>query len=115
MKNSSKTNLTPRLASLPPLPSAARNRAFQGCECGCGGQTLRSFVPGHDSRLKGLVLRKLKGVMDDDAIEAFAGPDGLAAVNATLTNAARIKAWKLEEALAEFNEAQDAERTGTEG
>jgi hypothetical protein len=38
------------------------------CECGCGGSTKNRFMPGHDSKLRGWVLRVERGVMRLDEI-----------------------------------------------
>ena len=56
--------VVPALAALPKMPKAARKpKALVPCGCGCGGTTTRSFAPGHDSRLKGWVLRVERGVV----------------------------------------------------
>lgn len=39
-------------------PSQAKQNA---CMCGCGGATAREFMPGHDGRLKGHLLRAFRG------------------------------------------------------
>lgn len=35
-------------------------RAFRNCECGCGGQTQSRFVPGHDQRMYGNLVRVIR-------------------------------------------------------
>ncbi len=43
---------------LPSLPSLRRSATFVGkCDCGCGGNTQATFVPGHDAKQKGYVAR----------------------------------------------------------
>lgn len=43
---------------LPPLPRAGKKQKPQKpCECGCGEMTRSRFAPGHDSYLRGWVLR----------------------------------------------------------
>lgn len=52
------------LAPLPALPKSARKaRPTQPCECGCGTPTSARFAPGHDSRLRGWILRVERGVV----------------------------------------------------
>lgn len=52
------------LAPLPKLPARARKpRPQVQCACGCGALTGRTFAPGHDSRLKGWVLRVERGIV----------------------------------------------------
>lgn len=46
---------------LPPLPRKPKPRPTQDCECGCGNPTKSRFVPGHDSRLRGWILRVERG------------------------------------------------------
>ena len=41
----------PKLPSLPKLKSVVR------CACGCDGLTQSRFVPGHDSKLYGMIKR----------------------------------------------------------
>lgn len=53
-----------RLPALPKLPRAPRKpKPVRPCECGCGGSTKSRFVPGHDGRLHGWVLRVERGVV----------------------------------------------------
>lgn len=52
------------LPALPALPSAARARRLHACDCGCGGTTASTFVPGHDSVLKAWVVRVERGVVE---------------------------------------------------
>lgn len=56
--------VTPALMSLPKLPKAARKpKPLHACACGCGGTTTARFMPGHDSRLKGWVLRVERNIV----------------------------------------------------
>lgn len=60
-----------RLA-LPPLPkSAGKPKPLKPCRCGCGGQTRAQWVPGHDSRMRGWILRVERGYVKLSEI-----PDG---------------------------------------
>lgn len=61
-----------QLTQLPTMPAKARNRKFATCECGCGGDTQRRFVPGHDSRLRGWILRVERDVVTLDWIAEHA-------------------------------------------
>jgi hypothetical protein len=58
------------LAPLPALPKMARmpRPKINKCECGCGHLTGNRFVPGHDSRLRGWVLRLERGLVTPDQI-----------------------------------------------
>lgn len=38
-------------------------KTVKPCKCGCGGQTTAFFVPGHDARFKGWLLKVEKGQM----------------------------------------------------
>lgn len=51
--------------ALPPLPRVPRvsKPASNPCECGCGGLTHARFMPGHDSYLRGWVLRVDRGLV----------------------------------------------------
>lgn len=51
------------LPPMPALPKARKNRPEKPCECGCGTTTKSKFAPGHDSYLKGWVLRVERGVV----------------------------------------------------
>lgn len=52
------------LVALPKLPKAARKpKPLVPCACGCGSTTTRTFAPGHDSRLKGWVLRVERNIV----------------------------------------------------
>ena len=57
-----KTNTT--LAALPALPRMARQPKpkTNPCACGCPMLTAGRFVPGHDSRLRGWMLRLERGL-----------------------------------------------------
>ncbi len=35
------------------------------CWCGCGGQTMNRFVPGHDARFHGWAKKVARGLMDE--------------------------------------------------
>lgn len=63
-----------RLRPLPPLPSSARLRPLVDCECGCGESTQRRFAPGHDSRLRGWVIRVVRGVCTIEWIREHVSP-----------------------------------------
>ena len=42
---------------LPALPRSSKPKPTRPCACGCGYVTKSKFAPGHDSRLRGWVLR----------------------------------------------------------
>ena len=60
------------LAPLPALPKMARmpRPKTNKCVCGCGQPTGNRFVPGHDSRLRGWVLRLERGLVKPEEIPA---------------------------------------------
>lgn len=89
--------------TLPALPSIARARAIRPCGCGCGRTTTREFAPGHDSKLKAIVMRVVAGVMTEADVRAYAEAIGAGkgdamwkAVRETLANKARLATWKIE-------------------
>lgn len=90
------------IKSLPKLPSMPKSRASVKCACGCPGLTQSRFVPGHDSKLKGMRLRVEQGVWDRsdplnldaqlDALAEFLGP------NYAIATAEEMKLdWSIEE------------------
>ena len=70
----------------------------------CGRLTGRTFAPGHDARLKGLILRVLAAVMTLDDVAAWGGEDTRAAVEAAIGNVALLKRWNIEVPAAEVVE-----------
>lgn len=46
------------------LPSLPKIKQVNRCECGCNGLTGNRFVPGHDSRLNGMIKRVIARVWD---------------------------------------------------
>lgn len=65
------TNNTAR--NLPKLPKLPKLTANNTCDCGCGGRTGSRFVPGHDSKLKGMRIRVERGLWAE--IEGFDAAD----------------------------------------
>jgi len=71
------------------LPTLAKKRVFKPkperpCACGCDQMTKSRFTPGHDSRLKALVLRVERKVMTLAEIEKFGGKKQRQAVEAEM-------------------------------
>ncbi len=72
------------MKSMPKLPSMPKLKSQNKCACGCPGITGNRFVPGHDSKLKGMRLRVEAGVWNPnakgdvdaqlDALAEFMGP-----------------------------------------
>ncbi len=52
------------------MATTTTTKATRSCFCGCGGQTQRAFVPGHDARFHGLVKKTLRGELDTDTVLA---------------------------------------------
>lgn len=72
------------LPALPKAKSARKPKPEVDCECGCGGKTKSRFCPGHDSYLRGLVIRVQREVMTLDEIGEKIGKGQRAAVEAEL-------------------------------
>lgn len=98
-----------RLPNLPSMPKGATTRNWSTCRCGCGGGTQSTFVPGHDARLKALILRNLRGVMTLAEIGEWGGNDTRKAVETALKDRALIKRWNLEGEIAEAKAREKAE------
>jgi hypothetical protein len=70
------TIMTKSLPKLPKMPKATKSNP---CECGCGGFSQNRFVPGHDSTLKGMIVRVERGIWAPEAKDDIeAQLDGLA-------------------------------------
>lgn len=54
--------------------AAAKPRSSHDCLCGCGKETLSLFAPGHDARVKGIILKVERGDLDRDAIPDMCQP-----------------------------------------
>lgn len=86
---------TNKLATLPTLPTN-RTRPISMCACGCGRLTQRTFAPGHDARLKGLMIRVARNVMTLEDVREWGGIDTMEAVRESLTDARLMKRWNIE-------------------
>lgn len=88
------------IKSLPKLPSLPKSRTQVSCDCGCGGQTGSRFVPGHDSKLKGMRIRVERGLWaetpEGKPIDRIAQLDALAKEMTTGMAAATAKEMKIE-------------------
>lgn len=81
------TSTIPRkdLPKLPSMPkSAAKPKPLVDCRCGCGGQTRTTFMPGHDSHHRAVVLRVERGLMDKAGVIELLGEAAWAAVEQTI-------------------------------
>lgn len=65
------------------------------CRCGCGGNTQATFVPGHDARLKGLVIRVTRGVMTLEDVGTWGGESVEIAVAKAMDDKAMMTRWNL--------------------
>jgi hypothetical protein len=90
------TNKTIRsTATLPTLPTLPKVNATRPCACGCDRLTQRTFAPGHDARLKAVMIRVIRGVMTIDEVRTWGG-DGLAkATEAGIKDAQLMKRWNI--------------------
>jgi len=53
---------------------AKKQRSSHNCLCGCGGETLSLFAPGHDARVKGIILKVERGQMKTDEVPETVQP-----------------------------------------
>lgn len=56
-----------KVAGTPSTAKVAREKkekVVRPCKCGCGGQTTAFFLPGHDARFKGWLLKIERGTME---------------------------------------------------
>lgn len=105
-----------KLASLPALPSVSSVRPQHACACGCGRLTSRTFAPGHDARLKGGVVRLVRGLLTIDQIGEIMGLPFAAACLKALQDGPLMVRWAVFEDqvewsgwLAEFENGSEAE------
>lgn len=54
------------IKNLPKLPALPKTKSLVACACGCGGRTQSRFVPGHDSKLKGMRIRAERGLWNPE-------------------------------------------------
>jgi hypothetical protein len=65
------------LQKLAPMPKRKGGlRPLHDCECGCGGKTQARFVPGHDSILRGWMLRVERGLIKLSEMEKYGALPG---------------------------------------
>lgn len=57
-----------------PKKSKDAPKVVAGCICGCGGETTSKFIPGHDAKLKSLLIKIERGVEPLDALPEIARP-----------------------------------------
>lgn len=50
-------------SATPKVAREKKEKVVKPCKCGCGGLTTAFFVPGHDARFKGWLLKVEKGEM----------------------------------------------------
>lgn len=102
--------------SLPKLPSLPKATRHNPCDCGCGGFSQNRFVPGHDSKLKGMKIRVERGLWDrseeaqgdiDAQLEALATAMSLGMAKATAKEMG-IEDWL---SAAEIEAAAEAAKT----
>ena len=98
---------------LPAIPSSARIKNYSKCGCGCGNLTQRTYFPGHDSRLKALMIRVARNVMTLEEVQEWGGTSTREAVEEALSNKALMSRWNVEDQRPEVDEAE-LEATGTE-
>lgn len=57
-----------------PKKSKDAPKVVAACICGCGGETTSKFIPGHDAKLKSLLIKIERGVEALDALPEIARP-----------------------------------------
>ena len=85
---------TNKLATLPTLPTN-RTKASTKCACGCGRLTQRTFAPGHDRRMKGLMIRVARNVMTLEDVRDWGGIDTMEAVREAMEDGRLMKRWNI--------------------
>jgi len=80
-------------ATLPSLPSMSKQRPMRPCACGCSMPTQRTWYPGHDARMKGLILRYVGGVLDLEAIAEWGGKETARMVTVHMKDKALMTRW----------------------
>lgn len=108
------TATSKRLPILPSMPKGRGATAWNKCACGCGGGTQSTFVPGHDARLRGLMIRSLRGIMSLEEIAEWGGQETRKAVEAGLRSPQLIKRWNLEPEIEAAKEREVAEAADNE-
>lgn len=63
-------NAAPKAAAAPKPPKPAK--VANKCGCGCGGETFRTFLPGHDAKLKGRLIAEAVNPESTPAAQAAA-------------------------------------------
>lgn len=86
--------------SLPSLPSVPRVRSLHSCACGCGSLTQKVFTPGHDAKLKGIIMRVVRDVMTLDDVKTWAdgfgrGAQTVEAVKRAMANKVLMQRWNI--------------------
>lgn len=89
---------------LPRLPQISKSttRAWGKCACGCGGGTQSTFVPGHDARQKGIIIRLVRGVMTEADIAEWGGEAVLVATMKAMDDKGRMERWNLTDEVAAY-------------
>lgn len=62
------------MKNAPKLPSLPKMKSLSRCACGCDGLTQSRFVPGHDSKLYGMIKRIKAGVWSTAWAEVEGAP-----------------------------------------
>ena len=55
-------------------PKQKKLKKTHDCLCGCGGETFGLFAPGHDARVKGILLKIERGDMGKEAVPETVAP-----------------------------------------
>lgn len=99
------------MKSMPKLPSLPKLKSYSRCACGCKGLTGKRFVPGHDSKLYGMVKRIEAGVWSPGGdvtaqLDAIAGWEGFGPEFAEAAAAEMKVEWDVEGWIERIGEAE---------
>lgn len=90
-----------------PVEVDAAAKAAAVCLCGCGRETKGRFAPGHDARLRGVLLRAQAAAHTGDAVQVARSSAELTAMGLQGGTAAQAR---LEAAIAWWTESHPADR-----
>lgn len=105
------------MKNAPKLPSLPKLKSLSKCACGCKGDTQSRFVPGHDSKLYGMIKRIKAGVwaIDPDPtaqLDAIANWDGFGPEYAQAAADAMHLDWTAAEWIERLEATDDAIANG---
>lgn len=85
----------PSTSSLPALPSLPSVRRMRPCACGCSLPTQRTWFPGHDARMKSIILRVVNGVMTLEDVGEWGGEAVMRATARAMADVKLMERWNV--------------------